>query len=115
MTGRVGNRLIAIPRAVDNQVFFGMCSPARDLSAGYHAVRQNLLTLPTGLTIADWIQWGHSLMVDPMYVFSCAGEPLAFADLLFSGGTCLLRLAMRKILSTFASVIAFLVHAHAVG
>lgn len=26
-------------RAVDNQVFVSMCSPARDLSAGYHAVR----------------------------------------------------------------------------
>lgn len=25
-------------RAVDNQVFFSMCSPARDLSANYHAV-----------------------------------------------------------------------------
>ena len=37
--GRVGNRLTALPRAVDNQVFFGMCSPARDSSAGYHAVR----------------------------------------------------------------------------
>lgn len=24
--------------AVDQQVFFSMCSPARDLSAGYHAV-----------------------------------------------------------------------------
>lgn len=26
-------------RAVDNQVFVAMCSPARDLTAGYHAVR----------------------------------------------------------------------------
>lgn len=25
-------------RAVDNQIFFSMCSPARDMSAGYHAV-----------------------------------------------------------------------------
>jgi len=25
-------------RAVDNQVYFSMCSPARDLTAGYHAV-----------------------------------------------------------------------------
>ena len=115
MTGRVGSRLIALPRAVDNQVFFGMCSPARDLSAGYHAVRQNLLTLPAGLTIADRIQWGHSLVVDPMYVFSCAGESLAFVDLLFSGGSCLLKLATRKISSTFTSVIAFLLHTHAVG
>ena len=34
--------VIALPRAVDNQVFFGTCSPARDLGAGYHAVRRNL-------------------------------------------------------------------------
>lgn len=27
-----------VDRAVDNQVYFGMCSPARDLTAGYHAV-----------------------------------------------------------------------------
>ncbi|KAH9951425.1 carbon-nitrogen hydrolase [Amylocystis lapponica] len=33
--------------AIDNQVYFSMCSPARDLSAGYHA-------------------WGHSMVVDPM-------------------------------------------------
>ena len=25
-------------RAVDNQIYFAMCSPARDLTAGYHAV-----------------------------------------------------------------------------
>ena len=27
--------------AVDNQIFVAMCSPARDLSAGYHAVSSN--------------------------------------------------------------------------
>lgn len=47
MVGQMGGRLIVLSRAVDNQVFFGMCSPARDLSAGYHAVRQNLLSLST--------------------------------------------------------------------
>jgi len=46
-TGPLHWQLLQRARAVDNQVFFGMCSPARDLSAGYHA-------------------WGHSLMVDPM-------------------------------------------------
>lgn len=30
--------IVTVNRAVDNQVFFSMCSPARDLSAGYHAV-----------------------------------------------------------------------------
>ena len=39
MFGQVEDRLIAPLRAVDNQVFFGTCSPARDLNAGYHAVR----------------------------------------------------------------------------
>jgi len=39
----------------------------------------------TGLTIADWIQWGHSLMVDPMYVLASPSETLTFADLLVQG------------------------------
>lgn len=46
-TGPLHWELLQRARAVDNQVFFSMCSPARDLSAGYHA-------------------WGHSLVVDPM-------------------------------------------------
>lgn len=51
-------------RAVDNQIFVSTCSPARDMSAGYHAVsvsdliQLKLLTRP--------IQWGHSMVVDPM-------------------------------------------------
>ena len=32
---------------MDNQIYVALCSPARDMSAGYHA-------------------WGHSLVVDPM-------------------------------------------------
>jgi hypothetical protein len=71
--------------------------------------------LSTGLMIADWIQWGHSLVVDPMYVFALSKVSLPFADLLFPGGLCLLRLAMRKRSSTFASVIALLWHTHVVG
>jgi len=54
-TGPLHWQLLQKARAVDNQVFFGMCSPARDMSAGYHA-------------------WGHSLVVDPM------GTVLAEAD-----------------------------------
>jgi hypothetical protein len=27
-------------RAIDNQIYVSMCSPARDMSAGYHAVGQ---------------------------------------------------------------------------
>lgn len=46
-TGPLHWRLLSRARAVDNQVFFSMCSPARDLTAGYHA-------------------WGHSAVVDPM-------------------------------------------------
>ena len=37
-TGPLHWELLQRGRAVDNQIFFGMCSPARDLSAGYHAV-----------------------------------------------------------------------------
>ncbi|KAF8803580.1 carbon-nitrogen hydrolase [Phlegmacium glaucopus] len=52
-------------RAVDNQVFMSMCSPARDMNAGYHA-------------------WGHSMVVDPMgMVISEAGEgeEIVYADI----------------------------------
>jgi len=33
-------------RAVDNQIFFAVCSPARDLKADYHAVGVNSLRRP---------------------------------------------------------------------
>jgi hypothetical protein len=48
-------------RAVDNQVFFSMCSPARDMSAGYHAVSVSNLSLSNVLTdvcrSSGGIQW----------------------------------------------------------
>jgi len=46
-TGPLHWDLLQRGRAVDNQIYFSMCSPARDMSAGYHA-------------------WGHSMVVDPM-------------------------------------------------
>jgi len=46
-TGPLHWELLQRARAVDNQIFAAMCSPARDLTAGYHA-------------------WGHSMIVDPM-------------------------------------------------
>ncbi|KAF5376544.1 hypothetical protein D9757_008253 [Collybiopsis confluens] len=48
-TGPLHWELLQRGRAIDNQVFFSMVSPARDMSAGYHA-------------------WGHSMVVDPMQV-----------------------------------------------
>ncbi|KAL2140340.1 hypothetical protein VTI28DRAFT_3953 [Corynascus sepedonium] len=55
-TGPLHWQLLARARAVDNQVYVALCSPARDMSAGYHA-------------------WGHSLVVDPMaQVLVEAGE-----------------------------------------
>ncbi|KLO12029.1 carbon-nitrogen hydrolase [Schizopora paradoxa] len=46
-TGPMHWELLQRARAVDNQIYVAMCSPARDLSAGYHA-------------------WGHSMVVDPL-------------------------------------------------
>lgn len=46
-TGPLHWKLQGQARAMDNQVYVAMCSPARDMSASYHA-------------------WGHSLVVDPM-------------------------------------------------
>ncbi|CAJ2502359.1 Uu.00g097530.m01.CDS01 [Anthostomella pinea] len=46
-TGPLHWRLQGQARAMDNQIYVAMCSPARDTTASYHA-------------------WGHSLIVDPM-------------------------------------------------
>lgn len=46
-TGELHWKLLAQGRAVDNQIYVAMCSPARDMSASYPA-------------------WGHSIIVDPM-------------------------------------------------
>ncbi|KAI0431680.1 carbon-nitrogen hydrolase [Xylaria sp. FL1042] len=46
-TGPLHWRLQGQARAMDNQCYVALCSPARDMSASYHA-------------------WGHSLIVDPM-------------------------------------------------
>ena len=45
-TGALHWELQARARAMDNQVYVGFCSPARDMEAEYHA-------------------WGHSMVVDP--------------------------------------------------
>lgn len=45
-TGPLHWELLARARAVDNQVYVAMCSPARDMDAGYNA-------------------WGSSMVVDP--------------------------------------------------
>ena len=45
-TGALHWELQARARAMDNQVYVGLCSPARDMSADYNA-------------------WGHSMIVDP--------------------------------------------------
>jgi predicted amidohydrolase len=64
-TGPLHWRLLGQARAVDSQLYVALCSPARDMSAGYHA-------------------WGHSLVVDPMaqvLVEAGEGEEIVVADL----------------------------------
>ncbi|KAK4138780.1 hydrolase-like protein [Trichocladium antarcticum] len=64
-TGPLHWRLLGQARAVDNQVYVALCSPARDMTAGYHA-------------------WGHSLVVDPMaevLVEAGEGEAIVTAEL----------------------------------
>lgn len=50
---------------MDNQIYVGLCSPARDMEASYHA-------------------WGHSMVVDPnAKVLAEAGEKeeIVYAEL----------------------------------
>ncbi|KAM0797822.1 carbon-nitrogen hydrolase [Usnea florida] len=64
-TGPLHWELQARARAVDNQVFVGLCSPARDMEASYHA-------------------WGHSMVVDPDAKVMCEageGEEVVYAVL----------------------------------
>jgi predicted amidohydrolase len=64
-TGPLHWRLQGQARAMDNQVYVAMCSPARDVSASYHA-------------------WGHSLVCDPMaevLVEAGEGEEIVYAEL----------------------------------
>ncbi|KAL1859958.1 Omega-amidase nit3 [Paecilomyces lecythidis] len=64
-TGPLHWQLLGRARAVDNQVYVAMCSPARDMSATYHA-------------------WGHSLIANPSAeVLTEAGEKedIVYADL----------------------------------
>jgi omega-amidase len=64
-TGPLHWELQARARAVDNQVYVALCSPARDVGASYHA-------------------WGHSLVCDPMakvVVEAGEGEEIVYAEL----------------------------------
>ena len=64
-TGPLHWGLQARARAMDNQVFVGLCSPARDMGASYNA-------------------WGHSMVVDPnaeVLVEAGEGEEIVYADL----------------------------------
>lgn len=47
VTGALHWKLLAQGRAVDNQIYVGVCSPARNLNSSYPA-------------------WGHSMILDPM-------------------------------------------------
>lgn len=64
-TGQLHWELQARARAMDNQVYVALCSPARDLSAEYHA-------------------WGHSMVVDPnaaVLAEAAEGEEIVYATL----------------------------------
>ncbi|KAK4984447.1 Omega-amidase nit3 [Elasticomyces elasticus] len=64
-TGALHWALQGRARAMDNQVYVGLCSPARDMEAEYHA-------------------WGHSMVVDPNAQVLAAtdeNEGIVYADL----------------------------------
>ncbi|KAF7122028.1 hypothetical protein CNMCM5793_009583 [Aspergillus hiratsukae] len=64
-TGPLHWALLARARAVDNQIYVGLCSPARDTNSTYHA-------------------WGHSLIVNPnaeILAEADETETIVYADL----------------------------------
>ncbi|KAI9761290.1 MAG: hypothetical protein M4579_001080 [Chaenotheca gracillima] len=64
-TGALHWSLQARARAMDNQVYVALCSPARDMEASYNA-------------------WGHSMAVDPnahVLAEAAEGEEIVYADL----------------------------------
>ncbi|EEH09224.1 amidohydrolase [Histoplasma capsulatum G186AR] len=64
-TGPLHWSLLGRARAMDNQVYVGLCSPARDMNATYHA-------------------WGHSLVANPraeVLAEAGEGEEIVYADL----------------------------------
>ena len=64
-TGKLHWELQARARAMDNEVFVGMCSPARDMEASYNA-------------------WGHSMVVNPnaeIIAETDEKESIVYADL----------------------------------
>ncbi|KLJ11733.1 nitrilase [Blastomyces silverae] len=64
-TGPLHWSLLGRARAMDNEVYVGLCSPARDMNATYHA-------------------WGHSLISNPraeVLAEAADGEEIVYADL----------------------------------
>ncbi|PYI11632.1 carbon-nitrogen hydrolase [Aspergillus sclerotiicarbonarius CBS 121057] len=52
-TGPLHWSLLARARAVDNQVYVALCSPARDMSATYHAYGHSLVADPSANVLAE--------------------------------------------------------------
>ena len=51
-TGPLHWELLGRARAVDNQIYVGMCSPARDMSATYNAYGHSVIVSPNGEVLA---------------------------------------------------------------
>ncbi|ODV96518.1 hypothetical protein PACTADRAFT_49848 [Pachysolen tannophilus NRRL Y-2460] len=69
-TGPLHWHLLARARAIDNQTYVVLCSPARDLSSGYHAYGHSLIVDPNGKIIVEAgeneeIVYGE---LDPSYI-----------------------------------------------
>lgn len=52
-TGPLHWQLLARARAVDNQVYVVLCSPARDMTSSYHAYGHSMVVDPWGKVIAE--------------------------------------------------------------
>ncbi|KAK2784123.1 hypothetical protein FQN52_009288 [Onygenales sp. PD_12] len=52
-TGPLHWTLLGRARAMDNEVYVGLCSPARDMAAGYHAYGHSLVSSPSAEVLTE--------------------------------------------------------------
>lgn len=63
-TGPLHWQLLARARAVDNQIYVAMCSPARDMTATYHSYGHSLVADPNAIVLDELDEHEGLVVVD---------------------------------------------------